>query len=103
MTADAYPLILSPEAQHLLFIDSPTAHAFTDKAVSNEQTPATDDLVKRGPSSVNRRIATLPALDGLADQLQTTAALLAVYISGLSNTTAETHPRNVPEAERLPG
>ncbi len=46
-------LILSPEAQDLLFREARTANAFSDEPVSDEQIAAIYDLVKYGPTAMN--------------------------------------------------
>ena len=49
----ADPLVLSDEAQDLLFREARTANAFTDEPVTDEQIEAIYDLVKWGPTAVN--------------------------------------------------
>ncbi|MBE7325257.1 malonic semialdehyde reductase [Nocardioides sp. Y6] len=46
-------LVLSTEAQDLLFREARTANAFTDEPVSDEQVAAIYDLVKFGPTAMN--------------------------------------------------
>ncbi|WP_104105225.1 malonic semialdehyde reductase [Nocardioides sp. 616] len=46
-------LVLSPEAQDLLFREARTANAFTDEPVTDEQVAAIYDLVKYGPTAMN--------------------------------------------------
>jgi 3-hydroxypropanoate dehydrogenase len=49
----AEPLVLSEDAQDLLFRDARTANAFTDEPVDDEQMRAVYDLVKWGPTALN--------------------------------------------------
>lgn len=46
-------LVLSPDAQNLLFREARTANAFTDEPVSDEHLRAIFDLVRWGPTSAN--------------------------------------------------
>jgi 3-hydroxypropanoate dehydrogenase len=46
-------LLLSPDAQDLLFREARTANAFTDEPVSDEQITAIYELVKYGPTAMN--------------------------------------------------
>lgn len=46
-------LVLSADAQDLLFREARTANAFTDEPVSDEQVAAIQDLVKFGPTALN--------------------------------------------------
>ena len=46
-------LVLSDEAQDLLFRQARTANAFTDEPVTDEQVEAIYDLVKWGPTALN--------------------------------------------------
>jgi 3-hydroxypropanoate dehydrogenase len=46
-------LLLSPEAQNLLFRDARTANTFTDEPVTDEQIAAIYDLVKYAPTAMN--------------------------------------------------
>jgi 3-hydroxypropanoate dehydrogenase len=46
-------LLLSTEAQDLLFREARTANAFTDEPVTDEQIAAIYDLVKYGPTAMN--------------------------------------------------
>jgi len=48
-----HDLILSPDAQDLLFREARTANAFTDQPVSDDQITAIYDLVKYGPTAMN--------------------------------------------------
>ena len=48
-------LVLSPEAQDLLFRDARTANTFTDEPVTEEQVRAIYDLVKWAPTSMNNQ------------------------------------------------
>ena len=48
-------LLLSPEAQDLLFREARTANAFTDEPVDAETVRAIYDLVKYGPTSMNNQ------------------------------------------------
>ena len=47
------PLVLSQDAQDLLFRDARTANAFTDEPVTDEQIEAIYDLVRWGPTALN--------------------------------------------------
>ena len=49
----AEPLVLSDDAQNLLFRDARTANAFTDEPVDDEQMRAVYDLIKWGPTAMN--------------------------------------------------
>lgn len=46
-------LLLSPDAQDLLFREARTANAFTDAPVTDDQVKAIYDLVKYGPTAMN--------------------------------------------------
>ena len=46
-------LVLSPDAQALLFRDARTANRFTDEPVTDEQVAAIYDLVKYAPTAMN--------------------------------------------------
>jgi 3-hydroxypropanoate dehydrogenase len=46
-------LLLSPDAQDLLFREARTANAFTDEPVTDEQIAAIYELVKYGPTALN--------------------------------------------------
>jgi 3-hydroxypropanoate dehydrogenase len=48
-------LVLSPEAQDLLFREARTANTFTDEPVSEEQVRAIYDLAKWAPTSMNNQ------------------------------------------------
>ena len=48
-------LLLSAEAQALLFREARTANTFTDEPVSDEQIAAIYDLVKYGPTALNNQ------------------------------------------------
>lgn len=50
---DAASLVLSPDAQDLLFREARTANSFSEEPVTDEQVQAIYDLVKWGPSSAN--------------------------------------------------
>ena len=52
-TTAATELVLSAEAQDLLFRSARTANAFTDEPVTDEQVQAVYDLVQYGPTSMN--------------------------------------------------
>jgi 3-hydroxypropanoate dehydrogenase len=48
-------LVLSPDAQDLLFREARTANAFTDEPVSDAQVAAIYDLVKYAPTAMNNQ------------------------------------------------
>jgi 3-hydroxypropanoate dehydrogenase len=48
-------LILSPDAQDLLFREARTANSFSDEPVTDEQIEAIYDLVKYGPTAMNNQ------------------------------------------------
>jgi 3-hydroxypropanoate dehydrogenase len=48
-------LILSPDAQDLLFREARTANSFSDEPVTDEQVEAIYDLVKYGPTAMNNQ------------------------------------------------
>jgi 3-hydroxypropanoate dehydrogenase len=53
MTTSTAPLVLSTDAQELLFRSARTANTFTDEPVTDEQIKAIYDLVQYGPTSMN--------------------------------------------------
>jgi 3-hydroxypropanoate dehydrogenase len=52
-TATTTPLVLSDDAQELLFRSARTANSFTDEPVTDEQVQAIYDLVQYGPTAMN--------------------------------------------------
>ena len=87
MTATDSPLVLSEDAQDLLFREARTANAFTDEPVTDEQMRAVYDLVRWGPSSANGQ--PLRVLLVRSDEAR---ARLAPLMSGTNRAKTEAAP-----------
>ena len=78
-------LVLSPDAQDLLFRDARTANTFTDEPVTDEQIAAIYDLVKYAPTAMN----TQPLRIVLVRQGESRDRLLKVMADGNRDKTAD--------------
>lgn len=78
-------LVLSPDAQDLLFRDARTANSFTDEPVTDEQIAAIYDLVKYAPTAMN----TQPLRIVLVRQGESRDRLLKVMADGNRDKTAD--------------